>query len=109
MLQKIQLQTRDGIREYKFVPSAAALTAAAGAGEISVGEDIVYREYIVMVLEDYELLILDRILAPVMNMGPEFVPPMGGWNTAPDGMQWSFTVNGQPVDPAQFMNRGTAQ
>ena len=102
MLQKIKLQTRDGIREYKFVPSAAALTAAAGAGEISVGEDIVYREYIVMVLEDYELLILDRIPAPVMNMGPEFVPPMGN-------VQYSFTVNGQPVDPAQFMNRGTAQ
>ncbi len=103
MLQTIRLQTLDGIREYPILPSAAALQAAADAGEISVGDEIVYREFIVLVLEDYELLILDRIPAQVMNMGPEFVPPMG------DGVNMQFFVNGQPVDPAQFMNRGAAQ
>jgi len=103
MLQKITLQTRDGIREYPLLPSAAALQAAADAGEISVWDEIVYREFIVLVLEDFELLILDRMPAPVMNMGPEFVPPMG------DGANFQFFVNGQPVDPAQFMNRGKAE
>ncbi len=98
MLQTIRLQTLDGIREYPILPSAAALQAAADAGEISVGDEIVYREFIVLVLEDFELLVLDdlRNVMPVMG-------PMG------NGVNMQFFVNGQPVDPAQFMNRGAAQ
>ena len=106
MLQRIRLHTRDGVREYPIVPSAAALQAAAVDGEIAVGDDIIYREWICWVMEDIELLILDslRNVVPVqpIGAGPEFVPPMGGWNAAPDGMQWSFTVNGQPVTPEQM-------
>lgn len=87
MLQRIQIQTRDGIREYPFVSSAAALKAAADSGEITVGQELIYREYIVLVLEDYELLILDT----VRNIVP--FPPMDS------DASFQFTAG-----PAQFMN-----
>ena len=96
MVQTIQIRTQDGVREYKLLPSAAALQAAADAGEITVGEEVVYRTFIVLVLEDFELLILGNIPAPVMDMGPEFVPPVGGMGN----VHW-FTV-----DPSQFRNGG---
>lgn len=110
MVAKIRLQTADGVREYKFVPHAAALQAAADAGEVGPGEEIIYREYLVWVLGDSEMLILDRVqmAAPVFGggmAGPEFAPPV-------DGMQWHFTVNGQPVTPEQaeqFMGGGFAR
>ena len=70
MIQKIQLQTQDGVREYKLLPNAAALQAAAGTGEIAVGEEVVYRNFVALVLEDFELLVLGAIHVPVMNMGP---------------------------------------
>ena len=113
MVAKIRLQTADGVREYKFVPHAAALQAAADAGEVGPGEEIIYREYLVLVLGDGEMLILDRVqmAAPVFG-GPEFAPPVGGWSASPEGMQWHFTVNGQPVTPeqaAQFMGGGFAR
>lgn len=87
MLQMVRIQTMDGVREFPFVPHAAALQAAAYANEIMVGQEFIYREYIVMMLAENELLVLDRIQMPV--------PPMGGWSQSPDGMQWSFTMGGQ--------------
>ena len=91
MLQKIQLQTADGAREYKLVLSADALKAAADTGEIAVGEEVVYKQYLVKVLSGEETLILERLAAP------------GGFSGAmPD--VWQF-VN---IDPAQFMKGGTA-
>ena len=99
MVQRIQLQTPEGMREFPYLPTAAALIAAADAGDIVVGQEVIYREYRVLVLEDFELLILDRVGGMVP---PEFVPPFGGVG----GADWKVTVNGVPVDPAQFMNGG---
>ena len=116
MLTKVRIQTRDGVRELPFVPSAAALKAAADAGEVAVGDDIVYREWLVWLLEDYNMLILERLQVPNPvfggGAGPEYAPPMGdAWRMFTPNMgnaQFSFTVNGVPVDPSQFMNGGNA-
>lgn len=91
MIQKIKLQTNGEVREYKFLPDAAAFQAAACTGEIAVREEVVYREFIVLVLEDFEMLILDRI-----GGIPQFFnqPFQGGAG----GADWKFTV-----DPSQFM------
>ena len=83
MVQRICVQTREGPREFKFFGDSAALTAARNTGEIAVGEEVIYRSHIVFVLDDYNLLILEQ-----------FMPTPQGF---------SFTVNGVPVDPAQFM------
>lgn len=100
MLQKIRLQARGGVHKIPYVPDSAAYEAARTAGELTVGMDIVYKTYIVQILEDYSMFIVDSIqkYMPVMNMGDV---PVGG--------NWSFTVNGVPVDPAQFMNGGGNQ
>lgn len=117
MLQRIKLQTPDGIREYALVPGSDAYDAARGAGEIHIGDEIVYRNYLVVIVDDFEMLVMERIQMgdPVFGggmAGPEFAPPVGGWSASPDGMQWHFTVNGQPVTPeqaAQFMGGGFAR
>ena len=101
MIQKMRVQTAKGICEYKFLPTAAALQAAADAGEVSTGEEIIYRNHIVLVLEDFNLLILEQINAqPMFNMPP--VPDGFGTN----GANWTFMVNGVQVDPSQFMHGG---
>lgn len=99
MIQKVQIQTLDGVREYPFIPDAAAFKAAADAGEISVGDEIIYRQWVVLLLDDLEMLILTQHGVPFMNP-----------NTGGDTMGFGFgapdirmTVNGIPVDPAQFM------
>lgn len=115
MLQRIKLQTPDGIREYVLVPGSDAYDAARGAGEIHIGDEIVYRNYLVAIMDDFEMLVLERIQMgdPVFGggMGPQFAPPPGGfatgsfgdragWNT--DGANWSFTINGVPLTPEQM-------
>jgi len=103
--QTIQIHTPDGVKEYPYCPDSAALTAAMDAGEIHVGDDIVYRNYLVYLHERNGMVLLDTIQMPMPDMGgmpPQFVPDM----QIPNGAQWSFTVNGQPVTPeqmAQFM------
>jgi len=99
MLQKIRLNTPEGIEEYPFVPDSISYEAAVAAGEITEGMDIVYRSFLVHIIHDNEMLVLTRI-AP-MNVAPEFPNgPAGGME------HWTFTVNGIPVDPSQFMNGG---
>ena len=110
MLQRVRLQTPDGIREYKFAQDSRAYDAAKEAGEIEIGEEMIYRSFLVHVLPDYVMLMLDKVGMPFT--GPEFVPNMGGfaggvpdmgnWQSSPDGTHWSFTMNGQPVTPEQM-------
>lgn len=102
MIKMIRLQTPDGVREYAAFESDAEYRDAFLGGEIHVGDDVIYKNYLVWVLEDGYMLVLDQI-----QSAPQFVPNMGGM---PDmGGNWSFTINGQPVDPAQmeqFMRGG---
>lgn len=110
MVAKIKLQTPDGIREYALVPGTNEFDSAKAAGEIHIGDEIVYRNFLVAIIEDFEMLVLERIKIgdPVFGggMGPEFAPPPGGfgdragWNT--DGANWSFTINGVPLTPEQM-------
>ena len=93
MLQTVQIQTPDGIQTYPFIPNSLEYEAALAAGEIKEGMDIVYRSFLVHIIHDSEMLVLTRIAQFVQN-------PMGGMQG------WTFTVNGVPVDPAQFMNGG---
>lgn len=109
-MQKIQLQTPEGIREYLFIPGTAEYDAARETGEIHVGDDIVYRNCLVEIIDGFAMLVLEMIQGmpmynPVMPDMDSFAgraPDMGSWQQAPGGMQWSFTVNGQPVSPDQF-------
>ena len=118
MLQRVRLQTPDGIREYVLVPGTNEFDTAKAAGEIHIGDEIVYRNYLAAIIDDFEMLVLETLQA-MPFAGPEYVPNMGGfaggvpdmgsWRSSPDGTQWSFTVNGQPVTPeqaAQFMRGG---
>ena len=102
MSGKVKVATSEGTREYLSIQDSNEFDAAREAGEIVAGQEIIYRTYVVYVLEDYGMLILSRV--HVMG-GPQFVSPTGGWQASPDGMQWSFTVNGQPADPSQFMGK----
>ena len=43
MLQKVKLNTPDGIKDYPFVPDSVSYEAALASGEITEGMDIVYR------------------------------------------------------------------
>ena len=61
IIQKIMLHTNEGAREYKILPTAAAFQAAADAEEIAVGEEVIYREYLVLVIEDFNMVILSYI------------------------------------------------
>jgi len=94
MLQTVQLQTPDGVQAYPFIPNSLEYEAAVAAGEITEGMDIVYRNYLVHIIHDSEMLVLTQIAQFVQN-------PMGGMQG------WTFTVNGIPVDPNQFMDGGT--
>lgn len=104
MLQRIRLQTPDGIREYVLVPGTNEFDTAKAAGEIHIGDEIVYRNYLVAIIGDFEMLVLERIQMgdPVFGGGmePQFAPPAGGWST--DGGNWSFTINGVPLTPEQM-------
>lgn len=60
-VQRVMIRTPEGEREYKYIPDSDAYEAACSAGDISVGEDIVYREFIVHILPDYQMMLLTRI------------------------------------------------
>ena len=93
MLQKVQLQTPEGMIEYPFVPDSRAYDEAVAAGEITVGMDIVYRSFLVHIVTDFAMLILTPI-----------APPMGA------GMPgWSFQINGIPVDFQTFRREDPIQ
>ena len=108
-MQKIQVQTPEGVREYLFITGTAEYDAAREAGEIAIGMDIVYKNYLVGIIDNFEMLVLDMLSGvPQFDQGmPDMdgfsggMPDMGNWQQAP-GMQWSFTINGQPVTPEQF-------
>ena len=96
MMQKIRLQTPEGIRELPIARSSEEYETGKASGEIAVGMDIVYKNFLVRVIEDYEMLVLEGLRGV-----PQFNSCMpNGFNMdIPNGAQWSFTVNGQPVTP----------
>lgn len=87
-MQKIKLMTSEGAKEFWFIPDGAEYEAARVDGEIHIGDEIVYRNYLVIIIEDYEMLILERL------QGMPF-----GQNGS-----WSFTVS--PEQMAEFMRGG---
>jgi len=103
MVQRIQLQTPEGIREYLFIPGTAEYEAAREAGEIHVGDDIVYRNCLVEIIDGFAMLVLD-VLRGVPQFDPG-MPNMGGFTMEMPDMtngHFSFTVNGRPVSQEEF-------
>jgi len=98
MLPKIQIATPDGVGEYICVADGAVYEQAKTSGDISPGMDIVYRSFLVHILPDMSMLVLTRI----QQMPPQFVNHENA-SGAPNAARWSFSVNGVPVDPEQFM------
>lgn len=87
MLQKIQIQTPDGVKDYFFIPDSVTYDKAKEDGTIVEGMDVVYRQFLVHILYDMSMLILTQIMpAPIPNGG--FDPGMPNF---------SFMVNGVPV------------
>lgn len=76
MVQKIQVQTPDGVQEYLFIPDSSVYDQAVAAGEVKEGMDIVYRGFLVHVLPDMSMLILTQILAPQPQINWTFVGGM---------------------------------
>lgn len=110
-MTKIQLQTPEGVREVKCITGSAEFDAARDAGEIAIGEEIVYKNKLVQIIDGYGMLLLDTVQgAPFMGGFTGGMPDMGGFSGIhQDGARWSFTVNGQPVNPEQmeeFMRGG---
>lgn len=99
MLHKIRLQTPEGIREYKFVPDSITFDQAKESGEITVGEEIIYRELLVCILENFSMLAINRIQQID-------VPPFAGDSPPFGNVRWEFTMNGVPVNPEVVMNGG---
>ena len=101
MIKRIQLQTPDGVREVKYITGSVEFDAARNAGEIAIGEEIIYKNSLVQIIDGFGMLLLDTI---------QCTPFTGGFSGIhQDGGQWSFTINGQPVDPTQmeeFMRGG---
>jgi len=91
MLQKIQLQTANGLKDYLFISDSFAYDQAKADGLIVEGMEVVYRGFLVHILPDMSMLILSQV-APMMSE-PAFTPDMSGC---------SFTINGVPVTPEQF-------
>jgi len=91
MAQKIQIQTPEGPREYIFLPDSAAYQAALNAGEIVVGQEVIYRQYIVWVLEDFLMLVLDQVTPAGFGFPPNGA---GQWTSANGGQTWTFTMGG---------------
>ena len=107
-MQNIKLQTPEGIREYLFIPGTAEYDAAREAGEISVGMDIVYKNYLVGIIDGFAMLVLEMIRGI-----PQFDPGMPNVDSFPGGVpnlempdmtdgHFSFTVNGRPVSQEEF-------
>lgn len=97
-MQKIHLQTPEGIREYLFIPGTAEYDAAREAGEIAVGDDIVYRNCLVEIIDGFAMLVLEMVQGmPMYNPGmPDIeMPDMTNGH-------FSFTVNGRPVSQEEF-------
>ena len=112
-MQNIKLQTPEGIREYLFIPGTAEYDAAREAGEISVGMDIVYKNYLVGIIDGFAMLVLEMIRGipqfdpgmPNMDSFSERVPNMDGFTMEMPDMtngHFSFTVNGRPVSQDEF-------
>ena len=93
MLQKIQLQTPDGVQDYIFIPDSVAYDQAKEDGLIVEGMDLVYRQFLVHVLSDLSMLVLTQI-------APMAVPNPGAFD--PGMPNVTFTVNGVPVSQEQF-------
>lgn len=102
-MQKIQLQTPDGVREFLLISGTAEYDAAREAGEIAIGMDIVYKNYLVGIIDNFEMLILD-VLQGIPQFDPG-IPNMGRFTMEMPDMtngHFSFTVNGRPVSQEEF-------
>ena len=78
----IKIQTPDGVSEYTYIRDSVEYEKALAAGEISEGMDIVYRNFLVHIIHDGEMLVLTPISQFVQN-------PMDGM-----GM-WTFMGGGE--------------
>ena len=63
----IKIQTPDGVSEYPYIRDSVEYEKALAAGEISEGMDIVYRNYLVHIIHDGEMLVLTPISQFVQN------------------------------------------
>lgn len=95
-MQTVQIQTPEGVRNFPFYMDSAAVRAARDTGEIAVGDEIVYREHLVEVMENDQMLALERI-----GGMPNGFPPFPGTGGA-GGADWMFTMNGVPVTPEEW-------
>ena len=109
-MQKIRLPVSDGVKEFIWIPGDLEFESAKASGDIHIGDEIVYKNYVVGIIDNFEMLVLDTLQMvggfdpgmPDMDSFSAEMPDMGSWQQAPGGMQWSFTINGQPVSPDQF-------
>ena len=68
----IQLHTPEGLKEYLYIQNPAEYEAGKDSGEITVGKDIVYKNYLVTINEDYGMTVLDMIQMNVPNWSFQF-------------------------------------
>lgn len=100
-MQKIQLQTPEGFREYLFIPGTEEFDSARESGEIHIGDEIIYRNCLVEIIDGFAMLVLEMIQGmPMYNPG---MPNMDGFaGGVPDMGNFSFTINGRPVTQEEF-------
>ena len=70
MLHKMQVQTPEGLREYKVVPNGMVFDQARGGGEIVAGDEIIYRGAIVWLQSDFSMVVIGELQRPMV---PQFV------------------------------------
>ena len=108
MIQRIKLNMSDGIREYPYVPDSNVMKEARASGKVKVGDEIIYEDMIVEVMEEPQLLIIGWVKDQVPVFTADDIPHMQFGGMPPEmgnmaNASWSFTVNGVPVDPMTFM------
>ena len=60
-MTKIRVQHPDGVVEYPAYGTHEDVLAAIGTGDIAYGQDIVYRGYIVQLMDDKQMLLVDML------------------------------------------------
>ena len=75
VLPRIKIQTPDGVKEYPVAENSVAFEAARDSGELTPGMEIIYRQFIVYLLADCQMLVLSQI---AQMMPQSFTFTMGG-------------------------------
>lgn len=86
MTNRIDIMTSDGPKNYLFIKDSSEYQQALDSGEIVPGMELVYREYLVYVLDDNNMGIIETVL-------PQIQQTMFGCN--PMNTVWEFTANGE--------------